>query len=291
MKFILILLFLVQVTFSQALIMRNLTATPLDSNIKNGFFPKMIFAAEANDGFGSVDEEQKWNIKFNAVIGLYKWSNNMLLTTMFSNELVSNTFSDISFNPRGVMWNETISLFVLHKYFHMEYGITHQCKHDIDNLSPPNNDAPPGNRVVVLTGLYSGIVSKKIEVLSDVNVRSYFKLHYYLFSDDEKIPENTVNKNWKDIAGAFYTGIKTTYDINDSFTLYNKNWFNLVYFDSDVLFENNYHVETGVSIKGIIGDFDMYFAYEKFFDDVSRPFTQRNNVNMIGIRLRNNLFI
>ncbi len=258
--------------------------------MENGLIPKVIFAAEANDGFGSKEQEQKWNIKFNALFGLYKWSNDLLLTAVFSSELISNNFNDIHFNPRGVMWNESLAFFILHGFFHTEYGITHQCKHDIDNLSPPNHYSSTGNRVIVLSSLYGGIVSKKLELINRLSFRAYCKLHYNLFTDDTKIPEESENKNWKDIIGALYTGYKIEYCINDGVYVYNKNWYNPVLFSSKVGYENNYHLETGISIKGIKGGIDIYYGYEYFFDDISRPYSQKNQVHMAGVRLRSDLF-
>ncbi len=293
MRILIFLLIWTTVAFSQGLVGRNNIINPFKTEAPSGLLPRTLYSAEANRGYGSVDQEHYWNLKFNAVIEFYRWSTSTLVL-VGSNEMTANPYSQIKFNPRSSNWNERIMFFKKHGDVTSEWGITHQCKHDIDNHGNARRGdttgVSGGNRVIVLTSVHGGVTAPFNFMQNKLNLLSSVRLHHYILAVDYNEPDSIeLESNWGEITQSLMAQLRVTYEWYPDITVYSNDWINPVLFEAGESIKTNYHIETGVSFVGFTSDLDLYYAYETYFDDVMNPWSQKSQSHYFGIRVRSSL--
>jgi len=274
---------------------RNLQAIPLsDTVIKEGFFQNSAFSGAITRGFNSAFGEQAWNIKHYALFELYRW-NDALLAFTTGQELRANPHNPINFNPRNIVWNESLIFYLKRSNVQWELGFNHRCKHDIDNASSPRDEEPasdyqPRFRTLVLSGLHLAATSQQIHLVSELNFRYYGRLDYYGYNWERREPESDQSLNWENLRMTAKLGGKLSYPLSEELTIYNRDWLSFNYFDQAGLFKPNARLEGGFRASDGKASFNMFAAYEHFFDDTSRPYPVQSDVVFIGIRGNHELF-
>lgn len=295
--------FIVSVVFSGILSVqaqvngsRNFVASPMDDTTSSAqFLGNTEYGAEVGRGYGSTDNEQAWNIKFNGLLELYR-NRKSSISFIFSNELISNPYNDIKFNPRGTIWCESINYFNKQKQFTLEVGLDHRCKHEVDNSDQPNeflstDGYVPTKRVIILTGMHAGIVSDNIEVSPRVSVRGVAKAELYASSSDTRVPNDNYSQTWSNAWGSLFIGTKMNIKVRENLIAYNRNWVSPMFFShQNKMVQSNYRTEIGFRAIGKKAGIEMFSSFEHFFDDVAHASPQSSNVMSVGLRLSSSLF-
>lgn len=276
---------------AQVAVMRNYFPAPLeDTTYQKAFFGKLAFSAEGSRGFGSALGEQAWNIKYVGFVELYRFSKQAAIGGSLAHELTANPHNEIRFHMRGAIWNETLAYFHNLKPLTLEVGLTHHCRHEIDNTVPPDELAviasyQPTRRLIVLTGPYVSVQSNWLGK-SNVKSRFYSRLNIYTYYVDGRRPQENREQSLDDVRASAMVGFRLNYSINEKAQLYSRGWFNPVYFIRDKPLKNNLRMEVGGELPGKRGSFELFAAFEYFFDDMSRPYPLPSNVISVGIRGR-----
>jgi hypothetical protein len=281
---------------AQMIVTRNLMLTSLDDTTGAGqFLPHAQFAAEVQAGFGSAQGEQAWNVKLVGLLEFYRWGKRSALIGFSGHELAANPYNNISFNPRGVFWEESVLFLTRRPTFDWHLGGFFRCRHELDNAEPPSDRIPragytPTSRLVILAGVQGGLTSREIPLSRRAKLRGFIRVEGYAFTSDERTPHATEGPNWEGAIGATFLGGRSRYEISPSLAMYASGWGSVMYFDRDrsggatIHPELNARLESGLRVVGARGGMAFYAAVERFFDDLSRPAPQRSTVLYVGVR-------
>lgn len=274
---------------AQILVSRNFEANPLREEMEQNrrFFGNTFFGAEMGHGWFSAEQEQTWNIKYMGYIEFYRWGNRSSIGLTLAHELHANPYNEIYFNPRGGIWNESL---VYHRKLEksiLQLGLNHRCRHNIDNADPPNSgmlpDYVPISRVLVLTSVFGGFLTDPWEIYPSGKLQFFGRADAYLYREDARRPRTNQEGSWEDIWGSTLAGFSFEHALSTNWHLYSRSHLNYVLFN-DYPNQINYRAEAGVAISGAKARPSLFVAYERFFDDASRPFPLTSNVLYVGIR-------
>jgi hypothetical protein len=270
-----------------------LALAPRDTTLERGFLPRVDVFGEAQRGFGSAEDEWAWNVKLGTRIELYRWSPRTSLVGVAGHEMTANPFNSIGFNPRGAIWEESVMLW--RRTAHMDWwvGPFHRCRHEIDNSHPPDESRidpayAPTARLLSLTGVHAGVASRPLS-LGAAQWRWYARAERYATSTDNREPRNTEAPFWKRALGSTTLGARLARDAAPEAQLYTHAWGTLMAFSrgpdrTGVSLQPNWRSEFGVRLAGRGGALDLYAAYERTFDDLTRPTPQPSAVLGLGLR-------
>lgn len=274
---------------AQILVSRNFEVNPLREEMeqKRRFFGNTFFGAEMGHGWFSAEEEQTWNIKYMGYIEFYRWGNRSSIGLTLAHELHANPYNSIYFNPRGGIWNESL---VYHRRLEksiIQIGLNHRCRHNIDNADPPRPglgpDYTPMSRVLVLTSIFGGFLTDPIEIYPTGKLRFFGRADAYLYREDARRPRDNQDGSWEGIWSSTLLGLSLEQHISNHWLLYSRSHLNYILFN-DHQNQLNYRAELGISLKGEKARPSLFVAYERFFDDASRPYPLTSNVLFVGIR-------
>ncbi|MEM6843381.1 MAG: hypothetical protein AAF632_14225 [Bacteroidota bacterium] len=281
---------------AQIFVARNFFPVPLDDTTsERTFLPNIIFSAEGMRGYGSALDEQAWNAKYFGLVELYRFSDKATLAGTLSHELTANPHNEISFHMRGAIWNESIAFFRKTNVGVLEFGVTHHCRHEIDNTVPSDESVPdeeysPTRRLLVMTALYSAFSTPNYTISERMQYRLYGRLNAYTYRVDGRRPEQFENdQSWQDLRASLLIGGRLTAEVSKVVNTYVRAWVNPIFFDDGDTWKMNYRVETGVGFNGKKAVLEAFAAYEQYFDDASRPYPLQSNVFFVGVRGRSHL--
>lgn len=280
---------------AQVYVMRNYFPMPLeDTTYTQSFFGKMAFSAEGSRGFGSALDEQAWNIKYIGFVELYRFNARSAIGVSLAHEFTANPHNEINFHMRGAIWNETLGWFYKLPAATMEIGVTHHCRHEIDNTVPAdeladNKGFVPTRRLIVLTAPYLSLQSNWWKH-NRWSGRLYSRFNYYTYRVDGRRPRSNTEQSLDFIRASAIVGGRLNYNFNEQVIMYGRSWYNPVSFTEGDPLKHNFRFETGVSIGGKAGNFELFGGYEYFFDDMSRPYPLPSQVLSVGIRGRSKDF-
>jgi hypothetical protein len=280
---------------AQTLTTRNYFAAPLDDTTSTReILGRANFAAHNSRGFGSTNDAQGWNATFCSFLEFLRFrEGKSAFAFIASSELSANTKNDISFNPRGIVLQESFAYF--HKTSHLTWdiGFTHRSRHEIDNDTPPdsdfqNPDYQITSRVVILNGFHAGFLSHPLRWGAKVESRFFGRAEYYLVRSDARQPRISEAQSWKNMRAMSLIGFRTDWEPATWIGTYTRNWVSQAYFqtplEGDKALKINARAEAGVSILGKKGRCDFFAAYEKYFDDLSLHYPQKSTVLYVGFR-------
>lgn len=99
----------------------------------------------------------RWNAKTGGYFEVARWDSAWSIAVIGTMEMVADPFSDITFNPRAIFWEEgVLASRRLGERSALQFGYVHRCKHDIDNLEP----YILAGRQEQSTFIYSGITTR-----------------------------------------------------------------------------------------------------------------------------------
>ncbi|MGQ0639673.1 MAG: hypothetical protein ACT4P6_02725 [Gemmatimonadaceae bacterium] len=276
---------------AQLMVSRNIMPLTFADSAPVGFLPRIDFYGEAQRGFGSAEGELAWDVKIAGVMELYRWSGRTALVAVVGHELTANPFNSIGFNPRGAIWEETLFLVRRAAAFDWHVGVFHRCRHEIDNSHPPDESAidpayVPTARLLSLTGVHAGLASRDISLGSATFIQWFVRAERYATTTDNREPRNSEAPFWKRALGAVGGGTRFQRDVGTDRSLYARSWASVMLFTGagNTTGETQWRTEIGARVAGRGGGLDLFAAYERTFDDVTRPTPQRSGVFGLGIR-------
>lgn len=283
---------------AQLMVSRNVwpLTQAVDSGVA-GLLPRLEFVGEAQRGFGSSADELAWDIRFIGLLELWRWRNDQsrrdapynTLIAVVGHQLNANSYNSIGFNPRGAAWEENLLFVRHHRTFAWHVGAFHRCRHEIDNTHAPDESRQdpgyePTERLLSLTGFQAGLTT-----MSDSSGvwrwRSTLRIERYATTTDNRIPRNVVQPYWKDAVASVAGAAQVSRPAGDRRRLYAGVWGSAMLFSNDgTTVEPTWRGEIGVQASGHRGGVSLFTAYERTFDDVSRPTPQRSSVVAVGLR-------
>ncbi|MGH7711922.1 MAG: hypothetical protein ACREOG_11600 [Gemmatimonadaceae bacterium] len=279
---------------AQLMVSRNVMPLSRDDSAAIGFLPKIDFYGEAQRGFGSAADELAWVVKIGGVLELYRWSRRASLMALVGHELTANPFNSIGFNPRGAIWEEMLLVVQHASAFDWYVGAFHRCRHEIDNSHPPDeSDIDPSYvataRLLSLTGVHAGLTSREFSLGSSATLRGFWRGERYATTTDNRTPRNTASPYWKRALGSTGAGARIARPLGSQRELFARGWASLMLFSrgpgrSGVHGAASWRSEVGFRAAGRGGIVDLFAAYERTFDDVTRPTPQRSGVGGVGLR-------
>ena len=286
---------------AQLMVSRNVwpLTQAADSGVA-GLLPRLDFYGEAQRGFGSTDDELAWDIRYIGLLELWRWLNRSAtpgtpysaLIAVVGHQLSANSYNSIGFNPRGAIWEENLHFVRHHRTFEWHVGAFHRCRHEIDNTHAPDESRQdpsyvPTERLLSLTGLQAGL-STMWDSSGTLRWRGTIRAELYGPTTDNRVPRNTAPPYWKDAVGAVAGGAQISRPVGTWPVLYAGVWSSAMVFSGDngTTAEVDWRIEIGVHARGQRGGVTLLAAYEKTFDDVSRPTPQPSSVLAIGVRFQ-----
>lgn len=255
--------------------------------------PRVMGLIEAQRGFQSVDDVQAWNIKSSVLVELRRPDGHWALLGLFANELTSNPFNDIGYNPRGSIWEENLLVFRRHRRVDWFAGLLFRSRHELDAATPVDELSPtpatgPTARIIGISGyrgalLFRGSASERMRWRGQLHIERYW--HW----KEIRIPSNSGGPYWVNARGAATVGGRMDYAMRPWLRPYTRGWMTSVLFDRGVRpdrsprFEMNARIEAGLR-AGEAGGADLFTAYERFFDELSRPAPRPTGVIYVGAR-------
>lgn len=280
---------------AQLHVLRSVFVRPNADTAYTGFMASTAFLGELQRGSGSLGGDQAWNIKIGGTAELYRWSGATLVFTA-ATELAANPYNDLGFNPRTAVWEEQLFVQAAAGAWTWQAGIFHRCKHEIDNTDPPNADTPtvgykPVKRVLINSGIQAAVAAPVVTV-GNVNIRTYVRGEWYAVHHDYRTPHNDEERSWERLRAALMAGVRADIALADGVQAYARLWSAGVLFGAEPSggiqtgLEFNARPEAGVSLTGPGGAFDLFAAYERYFDEPASLVPAPSTVVYIGIRGR-----
>ncbi len=248
---------------------------------------------EAQRGFQSRDDAQAWNIKSSVQVQLRRPGGRSALIALFANELTSNPHNNLGYNPRGSIWEENVLFFRRQQRVDWFAGLFFRSRHELDAATPVDELAPtppagPSARIIGLSGvrgavLFDGPSTGRLSTRGQVHMERYW--HW----KEIRIPNEPGGPYFENAQGAASVGGRMDYAARAWLRPYTRGWITSVLFDREVRpdrsprFEMNARIEAGMRV-GQRGGADLFGAYERFFDELSRPVPQASGVVYIGAR-------
>ncbi len=279
-------------SLAQIMVSRNYAIDLLsDTTRKNVAFDVRDVSMEGSHGFVSEADQMFWNIKFAALIELYKWQHASVSFSLF-HELHASPFNQISFQPHTGIWNEMITYHYRLPAMDIQAGVMHRCRHNIDNRTPPKRGIDTlsviSSRIMVFNSIFVELQPRQWS-FEKWDHRLSARAEYYLYTEDSRFPNN--DRQLPDMENLLYSMQVTTlstYNINKNVKVYSRNWVQLAGLSNDVLF--NFRLESGIRFPGNGWNFEVFAGYEYFFDDMSWYLPTSSSVFNAGIRSRGKYF-
>ena len=111
-------------------------------------------------GYNSNGDRFGWTMEYGVIYELARWKEKGSLFVISGMQVTADTYNNISFNPRGAVWEESM-LYAKHtSSFDWQAGFSFRCRHDIDNADPRNVTIVNEQRTCIYGGLDGKIIFK-----------------------------------------------------------------------------------------------------------------------------------
>jgi hypothetical protein len=284
---------------AQMLVTRNVVVAPVMAKDSAERFPSPRFFIEASRGYGSLQDNQAWNIKMGGMFQVSPWGGRSVLVGLFAHELTSNPYNTLGYNPRGALWDENALFVQRRKAFDRHSGLFFRCRHEIDSALPTDERIPdslhvPTSRLLGLAGVQAGITTHELALTPRLRWRGYVRAEGYFHNKDDRAPNLPGGPDWRDALAAGTIGGRVSFAPRLGARLYGRAWMTTMTFQGTrtdgLRAASNGRAEVGVRGWGTPGGADLYTAYEYFFDDLASPLPQTSKVISVGLRVTSSEF-
>ncbi len=269
-----------------------------------GFLTTNSLLVEATVGNPKEVRSQAWNGRFLLGFTLYSFTPNDHIVGVISKEITALRNDETVFNPNTSRWEEFLGFAKRTEHGTVTLGYTHFCKHEIDNFDPPFSTPVTidsiQKRVTIHGGLTVNFQSSLIQPFDKVDMQWYVKPHYNVVREDYRYTLGLEGVSLRRLRGTIEAGARFNYDFTNSLSLYTKGWGIVGFVESDPFrvlgpdkeAKNIYsgRVEIGFLGKGVLNQFELFVAIERFADDLSYGAFTSGVVPNIGFRIKNPLF-
>ena len=279
---------------AQLHVTRGILVTPVTADTTGGSATPVVSGLiEAQRGYGSVDNGQAWNIKSAVLVQIHRAGARSALLGLFANELTSNPYNKLGYNPRGSIWEENVLFFQRLRRLDWYAGLFFRSRHELDAATPVNELAPdsvvgPTARVIGISG-YRGALLLSGPRHWRMRARAQLQIERYWHWKEIRIPEEAGGPYWPNASTAATLGGSLSRAARSAVVPYSRGWITTVVFnrkqqtDRSPRFEINGRIEAGLRF-GRHGGLDVFGAYERFFDEMSRPRPVATGVGYVGAR-------
>ena len=275
---------------------RNLNAGAFPDSVRSGtFFAATHAFTELQRGSGSVGEEQRWDVKAGLTIDLARWRPHGGLRFSMNAELLANPYSVTHFNPRGVYFEPVFGVAERLGGLDWELSAFHRCRHDVDNIDPPNSADINGTRYkrdLILSGWLLGVSTQPTSLGHRMTSVLSGRVEAYPVRSEERRPVDLTGPLWNHAVASATIGGRLGRRLTNTIEPYVRGWTTMVVFraprQADASSNRSYfteRAELGARFAGVGGNIDGFVAYERTFDDLSPPHARAGHVLFAGVRL------
>lgn len=248
---------------------------------------------EAQRGFRSADNAQAWNIKSSVMVQLRRPRGRSALVGLFANEMTSNPYNKLGYNPRGSIWEENILFVRKHQRLDWYAGLFFRSRHELDAATPvdelaPDSQATPTARIIGISGYRAAVLINRV-IGDRVSLRAQVHAERYWHWKEIRMPADPGGPYWENATGALTLGGRLNTTSGSLVRPYARGFVTQMLFsrarqaDRSPRIETNDRIETGIRL-GVMGGADLFTAYERFFDELSRPAPRSTSVIYLGAR-------
>lgn len=255
--------------------------------------------ASVQRGLGSDSDRWGWDISMGAAFEFARWSGNKSLFGFSGMELTANTHNDISFKPRGAIWEEGLVYAVKESdKFGWQLGTIYRCRHDLDNIDPRGYEDVGQQRTLIYCSL-SGKTIWTVERIFGLHIPTTSWLHAdaFLIREDYRIPDSDAvyPPEYNHIAWSFGEAFTSKLAVWDRSAVYLSMYINSSAFSNNTGFLDRFssiskltvdsRAEVGYAFEGRMGRIQFYGGYESWEDDGQVPIPRNANYATLGIRV------
>lgn len=264
-----------------------------------GVMSTLLGGAEIQRSNGSYGGEQAWQFRTHVQAEVYRFTDSadavQFATTIEAHqELTANPFNDIAFNPRTMRWEEFVWFHVGLRDVSFRAGLVHRCKHDIDNISGPDERNPTSpslaeQRTIILTGPVLG-VSLAPFTLGIGTLSASGGIEYFVNAADTRRTREASAENiasWSAMQGACWARARYVVPLSSHVALSAQGyaavpWFTAYRSDASSL-PIDARAEVALLLRGAAGTISIAGVAERMFDEVAlvRP----HATSFVGVAL------
>ena len=281
---------------AQMRIARNVLSPYLvDSLPGTAFVLRTRSFIEGQRGFRSAGDEQAWNLKVATITDLFHIGTDFAVALDVGFELTANPHNSTHFNPRALFLEPALTVAYRLHGFELQGSVFHRCRHDVDNLDPPNDVAQPRDttryrREIVLGGGRVGVLSPSMRVGHAATARWWASAESYTVGLEERSLTVGTPYNSTKARGAVNLGGSATLEVATRTALYARGFTSLVSYKEGGGVRTGWRLEPGVRMRGSHGTVDLFAAAEHAFDDYSVRGPQSATMWSFGMRIGDHRF-
>ncbi|GAB5465148.1 MAG: hypothetical protein Kapaf2KO_05840 [Candidatus Kapaibacteriales bacterium] len=253
-----------------------------NGSVDSPFLADLDFSGSIERGFGSERGLLHWGFAVGGMGTFYREGNFALAFGAWVG-VYANPYNDISFDPYGANWQESLTGLYKTKYGIFGLGLNHRCRHEIDNYDPGEKDYPLQKRVTLSFGPELTYNTGRINILG-FDFMSGLSYQYVPISADYREPDTTRVLDNSNLNGRISFLADVSYPVYD-FLKVGIRTYNQI---SLGLPENNtllgraiIYIDLGSGTNRM----RIYFGYESIYDDFSQPNPISNQATILGIQL------
>lgn len=201
---------------------RTWESSPSLAGVTSGVMSNITAGGEFQRSWGSHADEQAWQFRTHLQVEPFRFTDSaspvQWTTTIEAHqEMTSNPYNDISFNPRTMRWEEYFWFHMITQRYSVRMGFVHRCKHDLDNLGGADEDNPVSplqaeQRTIILTGPALGITLLPISTAyGEITVSG--GAEYFVNASDTRRPASTIG-SWSGMQGALWGRVQNILHIS-----------------------------------------------------------------------------
>ncbi|MCB0712872.1 MAG: hypothetical protein KDD67_11130 [Ignavibacteriae bacterium] len=199
-RFILTISLLLPLSFftlrSQNLPDRIVTLDPLgDTTVQSDGFTLLpgarLYGEFARYGNG-VGATHRWNAKMGGYSEFARWDSSWSISIVGTMEVLVDSTNDIEFNPRAIFWEEGLMIATSAPWSSdesIQFGYTHRCKHDIDNVERITSTDKLPQRTLIYSGPFLRILHRPVKLIDgplDIYAGASLRFDYFVHTLDTR---------------------------------------------------------------------------------------------------------
>jgi hypothetical protein len=248
-------------------------------------------------GFGSTGERFAWQIDISALAELWRWGEDASLMAIASQELQSDIYNDIAFNPRGIFWEEGLLFTKRATGFDWQTGFLYRCRHDVDNADPLLRSGYSEQRTLIYMSLPFRVMFDPMDIVGRNNFEPWVKADIYLIRQDYRIPKrfDGIGNDFRNLAFGVSTGGNIELARFDKSNFYTRGEASLSLYGANDGFMSRFstlrsstldgRIELGYRSFGRAAAVQYFVSYESLEDDASVPTPANSKFFSVGFRL------
>ena len=139
---------------------------------------------------GEGDQTHQWNAKMGGYAEFARWDSTWSIALAGTMEVIMDPLNDINFNPRAIFWEEGALISTRapwNNHAGIQFGYTHRCKHDIDNIEVFKREGSYEQRTLIYSGPFFRVLHRPTKFFDgpiDLYAGSALRLDYFFHTLD-----------------------------------------------------------------------------------------------------------